>query len=136
MAAEVGYVGRVYMTDDIPRGNLPRGKKSAALWVEGFATIFRVIHEMFEAGRIPTPDALLDTLGKLPKHQQKLINAYSKKGAEVHYALEALVLQAKTEWEDEFEAEYCDDGDLGWDKLPVCAKHDFDWALAMDMLVG
>lgn len=104
------------------------------LWLEGFSAIFRVIHDIFEAGKIPSLIALLEALHKLPKDKLKLVQAYEK-STEIESALEALVRRAKEDWEWEFKDIHCD-SDMGWDALPVCAKHDFDWSLARDMLVG
>lgn len=103
-------------------------------WIEAFAAIFGVIRDMFEAGEIPTTEALEHKLSQLPKSKQKLIKAYSKQGAEVDNVLEALVLGAKYEWEEnDFEDTH---GDLEWNALPVCAEHDLNWTLAEDMLAG
>jgi len=88
---------------------------------------------MFKAGRIPTEPALLEALEKLPKSDQILVRAYTKH-TEIEHALSGLVLQAKEDWEGEFQETHC--GGKGWRKLPVCAKHDLDWGLAEDVLVG
>ena len=120
------------MTQYIPQEELPRGKKSVGQWLEGFSTIFREIHKMFEAGRIPTEEALLETLDKLPKSDRKLIEAFAKH-TEFEYALSGLVHQAEEEWKDDFKDVHCD---KKWKKLPACAKHDFDWTMAEDMLAG
>jgi hypothetical protein len=131
LAAEFGHVGGVYLAHHIPSDQLPRGKKAAALWVEGFSAIFGVIHEIFKAGDIPCTPTLLEALRKLPKKKLKLVQAYEKPGTEIGSALEALVQGAKEEWKGEFADTHCD---ADWDALPVCAKHDFDWILAADML--
>jgi hypothetical protein len=134
MAIEYGHTGGVYLADHIPENQHPRGQKSVALWIEGFSTIFGVIHDIFEAGDTPTTDALEEALGKLPKDKQKLIKAYGKQGAEIESVLDALVAGAKSDWEgNEFEAAHCG---KKWKKLPTCAKHDFDWTLVQDMLAG
>jgi hypothetical protein len=136
IAEELGHAGGVYLAEYIPEHQIPRGKKSVVLWIEGFATIFGVINHMFEAGKIPTTDALERALSQLPKNKQKLVKAYGKQGAEVDSVLEALVHRAKEEWEvDEFEATYCQ-CDKEWDALPACAEHDLDWNMAEDMLIG
>lgn len=133
MAEEFGHAGGVYLADYIPEHQIPRGK-SIVLWIEGFAMIFGIIYNMFEAGTIPTSDALERALSQLPKDKQKLVKAYGKRGAEAHSVLEALVYGAKEEWENnEFEATYCEEE---WDALPTCAKHDLNWTLAEDMLIG
>jgi hypothetical protein len=134
MAEEFGHAGGVYLAEYIPAHQISRGKKAVVLWIEGFATIFGVIHKMFEAGEIPTADALERALSQLPKDKQKLIKAYGKQGAEVESVLEALVYGAKEEWKGDFEATYCDDKE--WKALPVCAEHDLNWDLALDMLAG
>ena len=135
MAEELGHVGGVYLAEHIPEDQLPRGKKSAVSWIEGFAAIFGVIHDMFEAEKIPVADALELALSQLPKNKLKLIKAYGKNGAEVDSVLEALVHGAKEEWEEnEFEATHCYDNE--WDALPKCAEHDLNWTLTEDMLVG
>jgi len=121
------------MAHHIPHEELPRGKKAAALWVEGLSTIFRVIYKMFKAGSIPTEPALLEALDKLPKSDRILVGAYAKH-TEIEHALSALVQQAKYEWEDDFQEIHCDD--KRWDRLPACAKHDLDWSMAEDVLVG
>ena len=133
LAGELGHVGAVYMTQHIPQEELPRGKKAAALWVDGLSTIYGVIYEMFKAGHIPTEPALLEALEKLPKSDETLVEAYTKH-TEIEHALSGLVRQAKQEWDDEFQDTYCDD--KKWRKLPVCAEHDLDWTMAEDMLVG
>ena len=134
LAEEFGHVGCTYLTNYIPGHQIPRGKKAVVQWIEGFAAIFGVIHERFEAGEIPTTEALELTLSQLPKNKQKLIKAYGKQGAEVDAVLEALVQGAKNEWENnDFEATHCDEK---WDALPACAEHDLNWTLAEDMLVG
>jgi hypothetical protein len=134
MAAEVGHVGGVYLANHVPMELIPRGKKSIALWIEGFATIFHVIHTMFEAGEIPKLDALERALVQLPKDKQKLIKAYGKQGAEVGSVLEALIRGAQDEWEQgDFQAAHCIEED--WDALPTCDKHDQDWNMAVDQLV-
>ena len=66
-AAEYGGLGGAFLTQYIPDDYQPRGKKAAMLWVEGFSAIFRVIHEIFAAGEIPPPIALLEALCKLPR---------------------------------------------------------------------
>ena len=88
---------------------------------------------MFKAGRIPTEPALLEALEKLPKSDKILVRGYAKH-TEIEHALSGLVSQAKQEWEDEFQETYCDD--KKWCELPICAKHDLDWSLAEDVLVG
>lgn len=133
-AEEFGSVGGVYLAHYIPEGILPRGKKAAAQWVEGFSTIFTVIHKMFEAGEIPAVDALECALSQLPRDKQKLVKAYGKMGAEADSVLEALIHGAREEWEqNDFEATHCDDE---WEALPACKEHDLNWTLAEDMLVG
>ena len=132
MAEELGHAGGVYLTEYIPARQVPRGKKAVVLWIEGFATIFGVIHKMFEAGEIPTAGTLERALSQLPKDKQKLIKAYGKQGAKVESVLEALVYGAKDEWEEDFKAKYGDDKE--WKALPVCAEHDMNWDLAVDML--
>jgi hypothetical protein len=135
MAEENGHAGGVYLAQHIPANQLPRGKKSVVQWMEGFATIFGVIHKMFEAGEIPAADALERALGQLPKDKQKFIKAYGKQGAGVDSVLEALIYGAKEEWEhNDFEATHCDGGE--WDALPACAEHDLDWTMAEDILIG
>jgi hypothetical protein len=89
---------------------------------------------MFDAGEIPCTPALLEALRKLPNNKLKLVQAY-KKSTEIDSALYALVQGAKEDWDGEFEETHCDT-DSGWDALPVCAKHDFDWSLVEDMLGG
>jgi hypothetical protein len=89
---------------------------------------------MFEAGEIPCPFALSEALGKLPKNKLKLVQAY-RKSTEIESALDALLEGAKEEWEGEFAETYCDT-DSGWDALPVCTEHDFDWSSAEDVLGG
>ena len=120
------------MSQHIPPEELPRGKKAAALWVEGFSTIFSVIYKVFKSGRIPTEPALLEALEKLPKSDRNLVAGYTKH-TEIEHALSGLVQQAKQEWEDDFQEAHCD---KKWDKLPICATHDFDWTAIEDMLVG
>jgi hypothetical protein len=133
-AGEYGHVGCTYLTEYIPGHLIPRGKKAVVQWIEAFAAIFGVIRDMFEAGEIPTTEALEHKLSQLPKSKQKLIKAYSKQGAEVDNVLEALVLGAKYEWEEnDFEDTH---GDLEWNTLPVCAEHDLNWTLAEDILAG
>jgi hypothetical protein len=133
MAIECGHTGGVYMADYIPHQN-PRNRRSVALWIEGFATIFKIIHNMFKAGDIPTISNLEGALAKLPKDERKLIEAYEKQDAEVESVLEALTSEAKLQWEeDDFEATHCGED---WDELPECPKHDFNWSLAREMLVG
>lgn len=134
-AEEFGHVGGVYLAQYISADVHPRGKKAAALWVEGFAAIFAVIREMFKAGKIPTAEALEHALSRLPKDKLKLIKAYGKMGAEADSVLEALVHGAREEWEqNDFEATHCE-GDK-WDTLPACKEHDLNWTLVEDMLVG
>ena len=134
LAKENGHTGGVYLAHHIPNEKRPRGKKAAALWVEGFSTIFRVIHKMFEDGNIPTIDELGPALSQLPKDKQKLIKAYGKQGAELDSVLEALVSGAKEEWEqNDFEDTHCH-GEK-WRAMPTCTEHDLDWTLAEDMLI-
>lgn len=133
MAEEFGHAGGVYLTQYIPEHLVPRGK-SIVLWIEGFAMIFGIIHTMFEAGTIPTPNALDYALSQLPRDKQRLVKAYRKQSAEVDSVLEALVCGAMEEWENnDFEATHCDEK---WDALPVCAEHDLNWGLAEHMLIG
>jgi len=135
MAGEFGHVGCTHLTQYIPGEQLPQGKRTTVLWIEGFATIFGVISDMFKAGKIPTADALEYALSQLPKKKMKLVKAYGKTGADVSSVLEALVHGAKEEWEqNEFEATHCDDDE--WDALPTCTEHDLNWTVAEDMLVG
>jgi hypothetical protein len=134
-AEEFGHVGGVYLAQYIPREGHPRGKKAAALWIEGFSTIFGVIHKMFEDGNIPRIDHLESALSQLPKDKQKLIKAYGKQGAELDPVLEALIFGAKEKWEqDDFEATHCDSKE--WRAIPTCKEHDLNWTLAEDMLIG
>jgi hypothetical protein len=51
MAEEFGHVGGIYLAQYIPGELIPRGKKSVVMWIEGFAAIFGVIHEMFGPGK-------------------------------------------------------------------------------------
>ena len=118
-AEEFGHVGGVYLAQYIPAEERPQGKKAAALWVEGFSTIFGVIHKMFEDGNIPTIDELGPALSQLPNDKQKLIKAYGKQGAGLDSVLEALVFGAKEEWEEnDFKAAHC----VGkkWRAIPTC----------------
>jgi len=134
-AEEFGDVGGVYLAQYIPVEVRPRGKKAAPLWVEGFSTIFLVIHKVFEGGNIPTVDQLDLALSRLSKDKQKLINAYGKQGAELESVLEALVFGAKEDWEQHnFERAHCDG--KKWRAIPTCTEHDLNWDLALDMLVG
>lgn len=120
------------MTQHIPVDELPRGRKSMKPWLDGFSTLYSVIHTMFEAGRIPTLDVMEEEVGRLPMAKQKSVRAYLQY-TEIEYALSGLVRQAKEEWEDEFEDTHCDEK---WERLQACAEHDFDWILAEDMLAG
>ena len=134
LAEEFGHTGGVYLAQYIPDERRPRGKKAAALWVEGFSTIFGVIHKMFEDGNIPTIDELESALSQLPKDKQKLIKAYGKQGAGLDSILEALVFGAKEEWEqNDFEGTHCDGKE--WRAIPTCKEHDLNWTLAEDMLI-
>jgi len=134
-AGEYGHVGCTYLTDYIPGHLIPRGKKTVVQWIEAFAAIFKVIHDMFEAGEIPTTEALEQKLSQLPTSKRKLIKAYGKQGAEVDAVLEALIMGAKYDWEEgDFKDAHCDDEQ--WDALPACAEHDLNWTLAEDMLAG
>jgi hypothetical protein len=133
LAEEFGDTGGVYLTNYIPGESRPRGKKAAALWVEGFSFIFKVIHEMFEGGNIPLIDELGSALSQLPRDKQQLIEAYGVQGAGLESVLEALVFGAKEDWEQgDFQGAHCDDEE--WDAIPPCTKHDLDWTLALDML--
>lgn len=131
LAGEYGHVGPVYLTNFLRPGITPRGKKAAALWVEGFAVLFDVIAEIFKAGKIPTADLLDETMAG-DKNKRKHFMAYAKQDAGSEDVLEALVRGAKYEWEEgEFKDTHCDSV---WDALPACEKHDFDWGTAEDML--
>jgi len=131
LAAEMGHVGGVYLAHHIPVNQLPRGRSAAPRWVEGFSTIFSVIAKMFEAGKVPNEDALEDELNQLPKDKLKHVKACLKY-TELEFVLEALVHGAEQEWEDGgFKAEHCD---RKWKSLPVCAEHDLNWTMALDML--
>ena len=136
LAGEYGHVGATFLSNHIHPRYLPRGKKSAAAWVDGFAMLFGVIHEIFDAGRVPTADELVQTLSLTKdKNQKKLLRAYAKNGAGSEEVLGALVKGAKYDWEEgDFEDTYS--GSTEWDTLPTCAKHDFDWSLAEDVLTG
>jgi hypothetical protein len=134
LAGEYGHVGCTYLTNYIPEHVIPRGKKAVVQWIDAFAAIFGVIHDMFEAEEIPATEALERKLSQLPKSKQKLIKAYWKQGAEVDAVLEALVMGAKCDWEEgDFQDAHCD---AKWDAFPVCAEHDLNWTLAEDMLAG
>jgi hypothetical protein len=89
---------------------------------------------MFEAGEIPCTPALTKALGKLPKIKLKPVRAYEKSSS-IDCAIYVFVQGVVEEWEGDFEDAHCDT-DSGWDALPVCAKHDFDWFLVEDMLGG
>ncbi|KAJ7762712.1 hypothetical protein DFH07DRAFT_956612 [Mycena maculata] len=135
--AEYGYVNQncVHLTQYIPSEYLPRGKKAAPLWVEGFTMMFKIIAEIFTAGQIPTPQEMERTLGlKEHKADQKLFKAYAKNGADYEAVLEALVLGAKGQWKTrEFREAHCIDN-AEWKSLPQCKEHDFDWGMAEDVL--
>lgn len=133
-AEEFGHIGGVYLAQYIPEEVCPRGKKAAGLWVDGFSTIFGVIHKMFEDGNIPTIDKLEHALSQLPKDKQKLTKAYGKQGAGLDSVLEALVFGAKEDWEQsDFEAVHCNG--KKWRAIPTCTEHDLNWTLAEDMLL-
>lgn len=132
-AEELGHTGGVYLSHYIPLENRPRGKKAAPLWVEGFSTIFSVIHQIFEDGNIPTIDKLEHELTKLPKDKQKLIKAYGKQGAGIDHVLKALIYGAKDDWENDFQDAHCDGEE--WLTLPTCKEHDLNWTLAEDALI-
>lgn len=136
MAGIYGHVGATYLTDYIPAEVIPRGKKAAPKWIEGFALIFGTIHEIFNKGEIPTVGKLEDTLRGLPRDKIKLIDAWGKAGAEVDMALEALVQQAEMDWEEDFEATHGDSPEWRKASKSKCPKHDLNWVLAVDMLVG
>ena len=123
LVSEFGHVGGVHMAQHILPEELPRGKKAVALWIEGFSTIFSVIYKMF------TEPVLLEALEKLPKSDRILVTGYTKH-TEIEHALSGLVQQAQQEWADDFQEAHCD---KKWDKLPACAKHDFDWSAIEDM---
>ncbi|KAJ6567405.1 hypothetical protein DFH09DRAFT_1156882 [Mycena vulgaris] len=134
LAGEYGHVGGVYLAHHIPRKHLPAGKKAAPLWVDAFAMMFKFITDIFEAGRIPTAGELERTLGD-DRKGIKIAKAYMKQGADCEQVLSALVLGAKSDWEEgDFQDAYC--GDEKWDALPTCEKHDCNWSLAEDALVG
>lgn len=102
MAIEHGDARGTYLAHYVPVEHLPRGKKSVELWIEGFSTIFLTIHNLFEAGAIPSLHNLHEALAQLPKDKQKFVKAYGKKGAELDSALEALIHRAKEEWGGRF----------------------------------
>ena len=103
------------------------------MWVEGFSTIFRVIHKLFKDGNIPTIDKLEHALSHLPKDKQKLIKAYGKQGAGLDSVLEVLVFGAKEDWErGDFKAVHCNGK---WRAIPICTEQDLNWTLAEDMLL-
>ncbi|KAJ7477254.1 hypothetical protein B0H11DRAFT_1297832 [Mycena galericulata] len=139
LVEEMGFVNQncVYLTRFIASGYIPRGRKAAPLWVEGFTLMFEIMGEIFEAGRIPTPQEMERTLG-LPAHKkdQKLFKAYAKKGADCEGALGALVQGAKDEWTTngaDFRDAHCVDNPE-WKALPRCKEHDFDWSMAEDVM--
>ncbi|KAJ6567401.1 hypothetical protein DFH09DRAFT_1471673 [Mycena vulgaris] len=133
LAGELGHVGGVYLSWHIPREHLPEGTKVAPLWVEGFAMMFEVITDIFEAGKIPTAGELERTL-VYDRRGTKIAQMYMKQGADCEQVLSALVWGAKSEWEEgHFEEVHCHEE---WDALPTCKKHDFNWSSAEDALVG
>ncbi|KAJ6543931.1 hypothetical protein B0H19DRAFT_1169004 [Mycena capillaripes] len=135
LAGEYGHVGATYLANYMSADLLPRGKKAAGDWVEGFSMLFEIISQVFEDGKIPTADEVDKALELANRSQLKLFTAYAKKGAGCEDALEALVRGAKSDWEGEdFKDTYCEEEE--WNALPTCAKHDFDWNLAIDMLAG
>jgi hypothetical protein len=137
LAGVYGYVGPTYLAEYMPANVLPRGKKAAAQWVEGFGMLFEVISEIFDAGMVPTPDELEQMLALAKnKKRQKLLRYYAINGASNEDVLEALVMGAKYDWEEgEFKDTYCEDEEQ-WDELPTCATHDFDWDTALDVLAA
>ena len=134
MAIEHGDAAATYLAQYVPAECLPRGAKSVELWVEGFSIIFLTIHNLFEAGKIPEIDILGEALCQLPKDKQRFVKAYRKKGASLECVLEALVYRAQEEWEEDFQDVHCDE-DSGWDELPECSKHDFEWTIIEDLLI-
>ncbi|KAJ7499453.1 hypothetical protein FB451DRAFT_1549078 [Mycena latifolia] len=134
-AGEYGHVSdTVYLVQYLPPHATPRGKKAAALWVDGFVMMFEVIAGMLKAGKVPTADKLEQTLDR-DKKRAKLWKAYAKNGANCEHALEALVRGAKCDWEEgDFKDAFCEEEE--WRKLPVCKEHDLNWSAAEDGLVG
>ncbi|KAJ7122946.1 hypothetical protein C8R44DRAFT_158355 [Mycena epipterygia] len=131
LAGEYGHVGPVYLTNFLPAGITPRGKKAAPLWVEAFAVLFEVIADIFKAGKIPTADLLEQTIAR-DKGKKKHFDVYRKQGADCEQLLQALVYGAKYEWEEnDFAEAHCSEE---WEALPACKKHDFDWGMAEDVL--
>ncbi|KAF7330886.1 Non-histone chromosomal protein 6 [Mycena venus] len=137
LAGSFGHVGGVYLAHYINREHLPVGRVAATRWVEGFSIVFDVIHEIFEAGKIPDAREVEETIF-LTQHKNnrgELARAYATQGAGYEDVLEALVMGAKYDWEEgDFKEAHCDRSE--WDALPTCAKHDFDWSLAEDVLTG
>ncbi|GLB44413.1 hypothetical protein LshimejAT787_1700400 [Lyophyllum shimeji] len=144
-AEELGHVEGVYLTPYIPSEQLPDGPSAAAAaaWVEGFSAVCGTVGRMLEAGQVPTADALLlelEVLG-LPKPTGEGggvgAPAVFLEYTEIEWALEAVVRQAREEWESgEFEETYGADERWKFKELPKCAEHDLDWEMALENLAG
>ncbi|KAJ6567404.1 hypothetical protein DFH09DRAFT_1471684 [Mycena vulgaris] len=129
LAIEFADAGHVYLAEYIPSEDLPRDKQDIAQWIQGFAMIFKVISEIFEAGRIPNVSQVEQTLVG-DEAKLKFYQMYAMKGADCRSVLEALVCGAREDWESgHFRAAHCD-SKPEWEALPLCAEHDVDWLMA------
>ncbi|KAF8064399.1 hypothetical protein FPV67DRAFT_1782666 [Lyophyllum atratum] len=133
MDAEEGHIGCTYLSQYIPRDQIPDGQEAVTLWIKGFAAIFSVIYKIFKAKKIPTLTAIEHSLSRLKGDQQKALEVF-RDYTDMDLVIEALVYGAKEEWTgDEFLDTY-DSYANEWDALSACAEHDLNWTTALVML--
>ncbi|KAJ7087328.1 hypothetical protein B0H15DRAFT_843532 [Mycena belliarum] len=129
LAKEIGDANPIYLADSIPSEVLPSEKGELREWTKALSMVFQTIAELFAAGTIPNATNLAEALAADDTKRQ-LYQVYSQRGAEGVHALDALVYTAKGRWETgAFADAHCGAGS-GWNELPSCAQHDFDFFLA------